>query len=524
MFQMSSSAPRVSPATARSVPSSNEARSPSEQANQGDYVYFTSEMANMAIKDIEKEKERFDSLLEWHIAYRKKMEKEKSENSNNSHVSEIDRELLDLKAGIKRKREDLTSEDKNSDDDHENHPAKRAPIDANPELSRISFPDETLEEKEARIQKILGPNLTKEASVLWKLTTDENCKRKDKVEDQNPLRKMEQMTNATSFKQPPNLNEMAEMQVNLNRKDSEKKDKVLENSGKPQECGLQQVKSQKDMQYSQGPFGSVLCSDSGTRSGMASPATGPQPILQPMIPPQFAQNSPSYPPVGLQINQQQGSNPFHVHPMRSYPPPNGSYSAGAYPPMHPPAMPLSAGYPPIHYPQYPGYGPMPHPAARQNIPMKPNGMSGFKSSPMGPQPMYHMGYPMVNGDQKGAQSPKMPPVMVHHQMVSHNGSPMHLTPPYCPVDQYPKMPNGMPYPNPNQSYSYPAPSLWQGRMPVPNGIRDNQQCMLMVRQDAQNSYPEPQMNGWPSQMTPNYPPAFSNGPQTGTPNKQTILT
>ena len=46
----------------------------------------------------------------------------------------------------------------------------------------------------------------------------------------------------------------------------------------------------------------------------------------------------------------------------------------------------------------------------------------------------------------------------------------------------------------------------------------------MVRQDAQNSYPEPQMNGWPSQMTPNYPPAFSNGPQTGTPNKQTILT
>lgn len=59
---------------------------------------------------------------------------------------------------------------------------------------------------------------------------------------------MEQMTNATSFKQPPNLNEMAEMQVNLNRKDSEKKDKVLENSGKPQECGLQQVKNQKDMQ------------------------------------------------------------------------------------------------------------------------------------------------------------------------------------------------------------------------------------------------------------------------------------
>ena len=76
--------------------------------------FFSSEMANMAIKDIEKEKERFDSLLEWHIAYRKKMEKEKSENSKNSHVSEIDRELLDLKAGIKRKREDLTSEDKAS--------------------------------------------------------------------------------------------------------------------------------------------------------------------------------------------------------------------------------------------------------------------------------------------------------------------------------------------------------------------------------------------------------------------------
>ena len=75
---------------------------------------FSSEMANMAIKDIEKEKERFDSLLEWHIAYRKKMEKEKSENSKISNVSEIDRELLDFKAGIKRKREDLTSEDKAS--------------------------------------------------------------------------------------------------------------------------------------------------------------------------------------------------------------------------------------------------------------------------------------------------------------------------------------------------------------------------------------------------------------------------
>ena len=40
--------------------------------------------------------------------------------------------------------------------------------------------------------------------------------------------------------------------------------------------------------------------------------------------------------------------------MRPYPPLNGSYSAGAYPPMQPPAMPLSAGYPLIHYPQYPG--------------------------------------------------------------------------------------------------------------------------------------------------------------------------
>ena len=35
----------------------------------------------------------------------------------------------------------------------------------------------------------------------------------------------------------------------------------------------------------------------------------------------------------------------------------------------------------------------------------------------------------------------MPPAMVHHQMVPHNGSPMHLTPPYCPVDQYPKVRN-----------------------------------------------------------------------------------
>ncbi|RCN53485.1 hypothetical protein ANCCAN_00551 [Ancylostoma caninum] len=63
-----------SPALARSVPSSQEATSPSETAGK-DFVFFTTELANQAALDFEKE--RFDSLLEWHMKYRKRKEAER---------------------------------------------------------------------------------------------------------------------------------------------------------------------------------------------------------------------------------------------------------------------------------------------------------------------------------------------------------------------------------------------------------------------------------------------------------------
>ncbi|VDM57386.1 unnamed protein product [Angiostrongylus costaricensis] len=60
-----------SPALGRSVPSSQEATSPSETAGK-DFVFFTTELANQAALDFEKE--RFDSLLEWHMKFRKRKE------------------------------------------------------------------------------------------------------------------------------------------------------------------------------------------------------------------------------------------------------------------------------------------------------------------------------------------------------------------------------------------------------------------------------------------------------------------
>ncbi|VDL72330.1 unnamed protein product [Nippostrongylus brasiliensis] len=74
-----------SPALARSVPSSQEATSPSETAGK-DFVFFTTELANQAALDFEKE--RFDSLLEWHIKYRKRKEAERSTTTADDALSE----------------------------------------------------------------------------------------------------------------------------------------------------------------------------------------------------------------------------------------------------------------------------------------------------------------------------------------------------------------------------------------------------------------------------------------------------
>ncbi|KHJ92721.1 hypothetical protein OESDEN_07385 [Oesophagostomum dentatum] len=157
-----------SPALARSVPSSQEATSPSETAGK-DFVYFTTELANQAALDFEKE--RFDSLLEWHMKYRKRKEAERA--SSEDTVSE-------------KATSSVSTESTGTESTEKKAEKRKAESD----------PDESVAKKPTYID----------------LTAPESSSTK-KVEE-TPLRRMEMMTNSSAFSTSSSINDVVEAPAN----------------------------------------------------------------------------------------------------------------------------------------------------------------------------------------------------------------------------------------------------------------------------------------------------------------------
>uniref|UniRef100_A0A1I7XBE2 Remorin_C domain-containing protein n=1 Tax=Heterorhabditis bacteriophora TaxID=37862 RepID=A0A1I7XBE2_HETBA len=145
-----------SPALAGSVPSSREATSPPETAGT-DFAYFTTELANQAA--LEYEMERFESLLEWrHSKYR--MRKEHEKDKLEQLILLADTAEVERKAA-KRKIEDRPEVE-----------PKKPYTDSNQTQSTI------------------------------------------KKDEENPLRKMEMMTNSCTFNTSSCINEVIETPAN----------------------------------------------------------------------------------------------------------------------------------------------------------------------------------------------------------------------------------------------------------------------------------------------------------------------
>ncbi|KIH64938.1 hypothetical protein ANCDUO_04743 [Ancylostoma duodenale] len=157
-----------SPALARSVPSSQEATSPSETAGK-DFVFFTTELANQAALDFEKE--RFDSLLEWHMKYRKRKEAERASS------------------------DDTASEKATSS------------------VSTESPATETTERKAEKRKAESDPEDNAAKKPTYVDLTAPECSPAKKVEE-TPLRRMEMMTNSSAFSTSSSINDVVEAPTN----------------------------------------------------------------------------------------------------------------------------------------------------------------------------------------------------------------------------------------------------------------------------------------------------------------------
>ncbi|EPB68009.1 hypothetical protein ANCCEY_12895 [Ancylostoma ceylanicum] len=150
-LQMSSPC-HPSPALARSVPSSQEATSPSETAGK-DFVFFTTELANQAALDFEKE--RFDSLLEWHMKYRKRKEAERA--SSDDTVSEKATSSVSTESPATEATERKAEKRKAESDPEDNAAKKPTYVDLTaPESSPTKKVEETplRDDRSAKLEKL----------------------------------------------------------------------------------------------------------------------------------------------------------------------------------------------------------------------------------------------------------------------------------------------------------------------------------------------------------------------------------
>ncbi|KAE9420963.1 hypothetical protein Angca_000257 [Angiostrongylus cantonensis] len=154
-----------SPALGRSVPSSQEAASPSETAGK-DFVFFTTELANQAALDFEKE--RFDSLLEWHMKFRKRKETQ----------------LISDDASTEKADSSLSAESVSSD----------------PEMKAEKRKAKS-ESDENDAKKPIYMDLSVQGSFSQRL-------------EETPLRKMEMMTNSSAFSTSSSINDVVEAPTN----------------------------------------------------------------------------------------------------------------------------------------------------------------------------------------------------------------------------------------------------------------------------------------------------------------------
>ncbi|PIO65606.1 hypothetical protein TELCIR_12711 [Teladorsagia circumcincta] len=177
-----------SPALARSVPSSQEATSPSETAGK-DFVFFTTELANQAALDFEKE--RFDSLLEWHIKYRKRKEAERSADDAVSEKasSSVSAESTPVETSERK------PEKRKAESDPEDQVAKK------PTYMDLNAPDVSTKKAEETPLRFGGFRLCTPF-----LFDDEIYKKFS--------RRMEMMTNSSAFSTSSSINDVVEAPAN----------------------------------------------------------------------------------------------------------------------------------------------------------------------------------------------------------------------------------------------------------------------------------------------------------------------
>ncbi|VDM77858.1 unnamed protein product [Strongylus vulgaris] len=318
-----------SPALARSVPSSQEATSPSETAGK-DFVFFTTELANQAALDFEKE--RFDSLLEWHMKYRKRKEAERAST------------------------DDIVSEKATSS------------------VSTESPATETVERKAEKRKAESDPeDFAPKKPTYIDLTAPESSPAK-KLEE-TPLRRMEMMTNSSAFSTSSSINDVVEAPTNGMCKKDERSAK-LEKLGEMErqvEAERLRVEWEKEVQAHEMK---KLMQNQG---------------LSPYSSPMFPQPPVSGPPGGM---YQMASYPGRYPPTSSgYP--MGAIPTGAYPPGYPgiPGFPpgKKGVVPP---PPYSFTGPMPGvPGMPPNAGMLRNGPGDAMRWQPGMTPNYPPSFP-----------------------------------------------------------------------------------------------------------------------------------
>ncbi|KJH44837.1 hypothetical protein DICVIV_09120 [Dictyocaulus viviparus] len=449
-----------SPALARSVPSSQEATSPSETAGK-DFVFFTTELANQAALDFEKE--RFESLLEWHRKYRKRKAMEvSSDDSIEKPTSSVSVEptcdVSEIRAE-KRKAEN---------DSDENDPKKPTYKEIG---VPVSFPQKIEETPLRKMEMMTNSSAFSTSSSINDVVetpTNGLCKKK-----------MEMMTNSSAFSTSSSINDVVETPTNgLCKKDerSAKLEKLGEMERQVEAERLRvewekevQAHEMKKLMQNQGlsPYSSSMFSQVPNSQGAMYPAVH--------FPGRYPNGSAPYP---------MGSISSGVYPS-AYPNSTHSYPSG---------YPLSApGKSQIASPAFIGDPmtfkgtAMPPPGMSPHHPMYAHMMATRASAGM-PSPVPVSGYP---------DDPGRPPFAIPGQ--SPAVSPFHQGPfPVHPYNQVPYGPSGM-----AKGMVHPPQYPFPGAMvPVGQGLPPNPGMVRGVSSDPR----------WQGGVPLNYPPSFPSIP------------
>ncbi|CAB3409740.1 unnamed protein product [Caenorhabditis bovis] len=522
----------ASPALARSVPSSHEATSPPEAAAgnveqpNADFYYFTTEMANQAVLDIEQEKEKFETLLQW---IRTKKEEEACEalgasrgNSTSSAVS-VSTESSEMNRGQNDASTPLSSQPSShqsssalmqSSSVHNGFPysphypalGDGGPGSVGPKIDgsvKVEL-DDISPSVDSKFFELPDnrPNLKRRLDDAGPSAPIEPKMIKVEEPEENPLRRLEMMSAAQHFNNSSVINDVVE---STSAASNAKKDERAAKLEKLEDIkrSVEEEMMMKDME---------MAREMHMRK-MAAGSSFPSPGQYPM---------PGYP------NGPNGMPPGYP-PMPPGMP--GPYSAGAYGPPPPGGMP------------YPPYGGFPYPHGMPpGYPMSAPGKMPFPSpsyphqampgAPPGRMPMHPMMNPQYAAQMHAhhmAQMAKAGGMSPGGSMLPMKSSPAHSPfPPGHPAHQNPAaFHQHMMMMRQNAMQQGPPPFGYNGPpMPGHPGMVTPGSCppnsMLMVAR--QNGMPSmdpnlqgnPGPSGWVPQLTPCYPPSFP--PSSATPN------